>query len=720
MTDYIPKTPSGYVPGTEFVDQGDPYGLKLGIITRVDEVELKCDVRVITGGAERFEIDLTQAMTGPRSFWGGIPEVNSMVLIGYRRRHKQIWDAVILGYVPTGKRSAMRFDPLSASNPAEIDPEDADLYRKVFTPQTRYKRLKLQPGDVGGMSASGSEFALTKDVRMINRAGDLFELRDSDRTLVSQSLHRVESDAGVFRLSGAARRSGFFLPPDIFSEGKKLKTTDEGYYGGDILKRFTVSEGTVLDAINNETAFPSITFSNGRQAHYPANLSGANTEDANPDNRGVAEVYTEDRVEISHTTDLTQEVREEVDGFQMDRRPVYIERILGTVIGNDTSSSTGLQQYGQILRPRIFDDFLATGKANFVTEPIARSPLDDQETYTTAGAFLLRIVPPPSPAGKSDTTSAFAAAISKQGKLFVNIPGSRAEKYSSGATKNVSAEVNMDGALKMRLGAAKPDNIALHLTLEGGAVFDFKGSSSGAGLKFRTHSSYVVEAQGVQDNNNVAYSENLQGNREAYSSGDSVENVAGAKATTVNGGYAVLADRYSVNAQSGMGVNAGEYNVLVSGKSQYQYAMQVLETVVVGGKVSTVLAGGVAETITVGAKSTTVASGAMAVNVPAGAYSVTVGTGAVSISTASGALSLAAAAGAVSVTAGLALSLTAGSAMTLTAPVGIVLTSAQVLLGAPAAAFGVSRGIPMLPPGSPSLDWITGLPLQGCAVVRSV
>jgi len=717
MADFTPKNPSGYVPGAEFTDMGDPWGLKLGMITRVDEIELKCDIRVLTGGGERFEIDLTQAQAGPRSFWGGVPEVNSMVIIGYRRRHKQLHEAMILGYIPVGKRTAMRFDPLATSDPSGIDPEDADLYSKVFSPQTRYKRLRLQPGDVGGMSSSGAEFALSKDVKIVNRAGDLFELRDEDRTLVSQTIHRVESDSGVFRTSGPTRRSGLYLPPDIFKEGKTLKTSEDRYFGGATLKRFTVDDDgtTVISSINNETEFPPIVFSNGRQAFYPAESPGVNFE--NP--KTPAEVYTEDRVELTHLTDLTQEVREEIDGFQMDRNPVYIERVLGTVVGNDTSSSTGLQQYGQLLRPKIFEDFQATAKSNFAVEAIPRSPLDDMESYTTAGAYLFRLVPPPSPAGRSDTTSVFAAAVSKQGKLFLNIPGSRVEKYASG-TKNVSAEINMEGALKMQLGAATPDNIALHLTLEGGAVFDFRGAASGAGLQFRTHSSYVIEAQGVQDNNNVAYSENLQGNREAFAAGDSIENVAGAKATTVNGGYGVLADRFSVNAQSGMGVNAGGYDVLVSGKTQYHYALQVLETIVLGGRVTTVLAGGVTETLTVGAKTTTVASGAMTTNVPAGAYSVAVGSGAISISTASGALSLAAAAGAISVSAGLALSLTAGAAMTLTAPAAITLTSAQILLGAPVAPLGVSRGTPMLPPGSPSLDWITGLPLMGCATIRSV
>jgi hypothetical protein len=718
MADYRPKNPSGYVPGAEFIDIGDPSGIKVGVITRVDEFELKCDIKILTGGGERFELDLTQGMAGPRSFWGGIPEVNSMVILGFRRRSKQLQEAMILGYLPVGKRSGLRFDPLASSDPSTINPEDVDLYHKLFTAQTRYKRLQLKPGDVGGMSASGSEFALTKDVRFVNRAGDSFELRDADRTLVSQSLCRVENEAGILRTSGPARRSGFYLPPDIFSDGKTLKTSEDSYFGNTVLKRFTVSENTVIDSINDTTNFSSVTYSNGRQVYYPTTFPGVNIEDPDIKQRAGAEVYTEDRLELTHTTDLTQEVREEIDGFQMDRRPVFIERVLGTLVGNDTSSTTGLQQYGQILRPKIFDDFLATGATNFATEAIARSPLDDIESYTTAGAYLLRIIPPPNPAGRSDTTSVFAVAVSKQGKLFVNIPGSRVEKYSSG-TKNVSAEINMEGALKMRLGAAKPDNIALHLTLEGGAVFDFRGSSSGAGLTFRTHSSYVIEAQGVQDNNNIAYSENLQGNRQAYSSGDSIERVDGAKVTTVNGRQSILADRFSVNAHSGYSLNAGESNVLVSGKSQYNYAQQVLETIVTGGKITTVLAGGITEIVAVGAHSTSVLGGAMSINVPAGAYTVTVGSGAISISTAAGAMSLSAAAGAISITAGLAMSLTAGAAMVLTSPVAITLTSPQVLVGNPGASMGVCRGLPSLPPGSMTLDPIIGTPLFGAALFRS-
>jgi hypothetical protein len=190
--------------------------------------------------------------------------------------------------------------------------------------------------------------------------------------------------------------------------------------------------------------------------------------------------------------------------------------------------------------------------------------------------------------------------------------------------------------------------------------------------------------------------------------------------TTVSGQHLTRADRVTINAFSGFSLNAGEVNQMVSGKSQYNHALAVLENIIAGGKVSTVLAGGritttaagaVADNVLGGAKTVNVAAGAYTVSVGAGAVSIVTGAGAVALSTAAGALSIAAAAGAVSVTAGLALNLAAATICAITAP--------QILFGGPAAVLGVCRGTPMMPPGSPSLDWITGLPLQGSLVVRS-
>ena len=95
-----------------------------------------------------------------------------------------------------------------------------------------------------------------------------------------------------------------------------------------------------------------------------------------------------------------------------------------------------------------------------------------------------------------------------------------------------------------------------------------------------------------------------------------------------------------------------------------------------------------------------------------GSISLTTGSGSVAMSTAAGGLSIAAGGGAISITAGLSMTLTATTLVSVISP--------QILLGGPPAVLGVARGTPMQPPGSPSLDWVTGLPLQGSTVIRSI
>lgn len=723
------KVQPGKIPGKEFTTN-EPHGIKIGLITRIDDLNMKASVKVLTGGGTREEVDLTQAMTGPRSFWGGIPEVNSIVILGYRRKHKQLYEAMILGYLNTGNRSGLKFDPFAASDPSSVDASDLSDYTKNFGSTIRYKRLRLREGDVGGMSSSGAELVLNKDVRMCNRAGDLFELRDSDRTIVSQSVHRVESDAGVHRFSGPIRRSAGWLPGDIFqADGQTLRTAANRYFGADDLlaagpgptdgsTKFVNAAGKILSVFNDATEFPPVTFSNGRKAFYAATTPAANYEDA--DNSGGAEAFVEQRMEMSHTTDGSMDVLEEIDGFapQLGKRITYIEQVLGTVVGNDIYSGMGQRQYARVLRPKIFDSFQQTSKGKFTLEEVDRSPLSpDTDSKTMAGAYLFKIQPPL--AGDGDLP--FAVSVSKQGKLFVNLPGSKVERYSTGDTKNVSAEINADGGVKVRLGASKPDNVSLHITMDGGIVADFGSAVSGQAIKVRYHSSYAAEYVGVPDSNDVAYSANVTGNKEEFVSSDSIENVAGQKATTVNGGYAINTDNISVNSQNGYSGNYGGLNVMISGKSQTNYALQVMETIALGGRITTCLAGAMIQNVLAGAVTYNTLAGATLFNNPAGAYTVNVGAGGIVMSAASGAIAMTAGAGAVSMTAGAgAVAITAGLAVSITSPVLISLISTQILLGGPPAVLGVCRGAPMMPPGSPSLDWITGLPLMGGAMVRSI
>lgn len=766
-----PRNVSGHVPGKPFVDTGEPFGLKVGLVVRVDELNMKADIRVLTGGGDRYEIDLTQGMAGPRSFWGGVPELNSLVLIGYRRIHKNNYDAVIVGYIPQGHKSGLRFDPFSPVDPSEVDPDDQGDLDDLVGPTTRFKRLMLKPGDVGGMSSSGAELVLSKDVTIYNRAGDTIELRDSDRTLITQTIHKVESEAGIKRVAGPVRRGATFLPDDIFSNSPnqpKITTTTStasngvvtttttitpnpdaadaptgtfvtskdplqlkpdtntdgsvGYLGTPTLQttgpgqlgsanKFSNDQGQVLGFFNRFDEFPPVTYSSGRRVHYAATSPAESIEDPN----GSSDAFIEDRLEMFHTSDLTQEVFEEIDGFSPSPRTVYMERVMGTVVGNDMTTSQGIRQYGRILKPKLFNDFTSLAQGRFTWEEVERGALvPELDSVTTAGAYLFRIRPPRG-VGPND----FVAAIQKQGKLLVNIPGSNVEDYASGS-KNISAEMNLSGALKMFLGASAPDRLSAHITCEGGIFLDVGHDAAGNAITVRYRSGVKSIYEGTPNEDDVAVDEQVVGVKQSSITGAENKTIEGTKNTVVSGQMQNQCDRFTVNANSGISLNTGQYNVMVAGPTQLQYALAVISTIVAGGELKTVLAGGIITTILGGAMVYTVAAGATTFNNAAGAFAITVGTGAISITTASGAVALSTAAGAISIAAGAgAVAITAGLALTLTAGATCMILSPIIMLGGPTAVLGVVRGIPAFPPGMPTLDYITGLPLLGSALVLS-
>jgi hypothetical protein len=720
----IPKRPSGHIPNNDFASSnpGAFYTTKLGLIVRVDEINMKADVKVITGGGDRFELDLTQAMCGPRSFWGGIPEVNSVVILGYRRIHKNLFDAVILGYVPTGNRSGLRFDPVSGYDPSTIDPEDQALAAELFGKTTRYKRLMMRPGDVGGMSSKGSEFVMNEDVRMVNRAGDFLELRDAERSWVAQSVHRVEAESGVRRISGPIRRSKFFLPEDIFKTGTKtLRDTDTGYFGREELQaagpgittgqppKYALTNGSVLDLFNDFTEFPTVTYSNGRKVHYPPTSPAVSIEDVD----SAADAFVEHRMEMSQTSDLSQEVLEEIDGFEMDRRLPYIEQVYGTIVGNDLNSVRGQRQFGRILKPRIFPDFNFPSIGKFTLDEVIRQPTNDIEAYTNAGAYLFRMRPP-----RSTGDNVFAYCITKEGKVYLNVPASSVESYPA---KGVSVEASLAGAIKAYIGASQPDRNSINAVLEGGIKAVIGHNADGRALDISYKSAVSVEyATTTPDDNGIAFQATVKGSARKIVSGIDQEQVGG-KEVLVDGGYQIHADRLNVNASQGFGGNFGEISWMVSGKSQYNYALAVLENIFVGGKLSTILAGGLIQNIVAGGEVHNITAGGTAYNIGAGGFLVTVGTGVISLTTGAGAVTMSTASGAISIGAGAgAISLVAGLALALTSGVVIMLTAPQVLLGGVAATLGVVRGVPSLPPGTPSLDFILGIPYLGSALIRSI
>lgn len=718
----------GKKPGHDFVDTDDPYKYtKIGVITRVDAHHMKCDIRLITGGTKLVEVDITHAMAGPRSFLGGIPEASSLVIVAYRRKHKKLFEPVIVGYLSVGLTSGLRFDPFSGINPADVDPEDQETAQKMFGKTVRYKRIKGEPGDIMGMSSSGSEMLLSKDVRLFNRAGDLFELRDVDRTLVTQAIHQVHNDSAVYIFSGGIRRGAMNLPLDIFktadskaeagtpaADGRIVRDKTAHYYGRDDLSNmgprtlpFIDANGAILDRINENVEFPPLTYSNGRQVFYPAKTEASYFEDIG----GDGQVYTERRMEMRHISDLRQSVLEEIDGFTTEPTIPYIELVYGTVVGNDAFSAQGQRQYARILKPQIFANFEDNQPAQFSLEE-ARRDLSNDQAETMAGAMLLRMIPP---AGKKDVP--FGIAVSKQGKLFVNLPGSIEESDGYDA-KNVSAEINAEGALKIHLGRATPNGQSLHLVCEGGIFIEVGANSDGNCIDQVFHGAVKHVYNGTNNTDDVAHSVSVQGNAEHAIQGSFDQVISGHYLQHVDGGHTVEASSISQKALNGFTGTYGGLSMTVNGKSQLQYAQPVIETIVVGGRVSTILAGGEVKTIAAGGETHTIGAGGFVVTVGAGAIGITAGAGAIGLTAGAG-ITISAAIG-VTLSAVAAVAITSGLAMTLTSPILIALTSAQVLLGSPAAPFGVVRSLLYVPPGTPSLDIITGLPMMSCATVRSM
>lgn len=716
--------PQGHTPYAKFYDAGDWGGSRLGLITRIDEVNMKADVKLLTGGGYRLEVDLTQAMAGPRSFWGGVPEVNSIVVIGFRRIHRNLNDAVILGYLPVGNKTGLRFDPFDAADRSAVEPDDLSTYEALVGPVVRYKRLMMKQGNVGGMSSQGAELLLSKDVTMVNRAGDLLELRDSERTLVVQTVHREQSESGVRFTSGPIRRTAHYLPTDILKDDGTLKGPDDEYFGQDELQKagpgiatggptkYANSSGQLLEVFNNFREFPPSTYPSGRKVYFPVTVRPDLPID-DPDS--PADAFVENRMELFHTSNLTPEVTEEVDGFTLDRRNPYIERVYGTLVGNTLNTTRGQRNYAKILKPRLFDDFEMTTPGRFKLEEVSRTTSPD-EAQTSAGAFLFRIRPP---RGKGD--SEFVACVTKEGKAFLNLPASSVENYS-GNTSNVSAEVNLLGALKAYIGASTPDRISAHITMEGGLHLDIGRDAAGNVITTNFRGAVRQTYTGNPNEGDAALEVEVKGIDKKTVSGAHQRFIQGSSQKLVSGRDQTQCDRRSVNAFGGYSLNAGEMNTLISGKSQLNYALAVLETIVAGGKIATILAGGKVTNVVAGAMSYTVGAGATTFNNPAGAFNVAVGTGAINATTGAGAVALSTASGAVSVAAGAgAIAMTAGLALNLTAAAAATTLAATVNLGGGAVpgVLGVVRGLPSLPQNAPSLDPITGLPLPGAALVMS-
>lgn len=700
-----------------------------GHIVHVDVESMVCSIAVDFGGSKEWhDVPLpAPAGSGPRSWAGCIPERGSKVLIEWKRFDNRNFQPYIVEFFTSGVFPARQYEPFSTCDPniakeaLELVPE-LGLDPRYRLDVIRLKARKAYGGDYLASSSSGADFLLDRDATVQNRAGCEFKLRDSDQTSVHQTINEFTSSAAGLYRRGLIRRNAFNLLPDLFlsepdrdfgmvgdktvdsflEDKTTVVTNSEGDWNAvfvdeidptspafSVLKDFGLidSNGAVTIPDQSDPVYPFIVTSDGRRQSYVVQ----GTQDLRWDQHD--ECYVEDRAEIFHTHDGIMSVTEEGDGIQVDNplARIFIEDVKGTVVGNDPYSDAGRSLYKKILSMRMFSDLddVEAPQAELFPIDIVQNP---SFADSIALARLFRIKCP------SDDAKQYTFGVTKEGRVFLNVPASRQERQSM--------DVATAGGVKAFLGP-NADRVSLNLKTQGGIKLDigaFKDTTSDENDSV----SIDVTLRGKIKTNYVG----LQG-RETIVSGTDYKSIGGSHVANVGGSDVVVCGGVSALEAEGRRVNVGtggyalrslgSHDVTCLDKASESFAKLRLITNYLGSQ-KLVVAGVDNTLILVGGHNTTVVSGTYAVTVGAGNLSLTSG---VNATVASGANLSMAAGGAVSSAAGGSHTTIAGGINTMAGSVAVI--------AAPVVKIGMSvvgnmvAGVPG--PPVPHRDYVTGIPL---------
>lgn len=720
-----------------------------GHILHVDVETMVCSLSLDMGGSkEVHDVPLpAPAGSGPRCWAGMIPEPGTKVLVGWKKYDDRNFSPYIIEFMTSGTLAARQYEPFSTIDPkdlAEIIREDPDI---VDDPRYNLQVIRLKArkgygGDFVASSSSGADFLLDRDVTFLNRAGNEFKLRDSDQTTVLQTINEFVSSAAGFYRRGLIRRNAFNLLPDLFlsdSPPTDLYEKKNGVAGdqdvADFLKSKIVTvessvgttdvvlvdqvltdsaafeklsefglvddTGKVIDVVMGidpdipdqiQSFYPYIVTGDGRRQSYVVH----GEHDVGFDK--TDEAYVEDRAEIFHTHDGVMSVTEEGDGVQIDHalKRVFITDVRGTVVGNDPYTDSGRTLYKKILSMGMWTslDDMSEPHVRFFEVDTAKTP---SAADRIALARLFKIKCP------VDDTKQYIFGITKEGRVYLNVPGSR--------DLNQSIDLNADGGIKAMLGA-NVDRTSLNLKTLGGVKLDigtFKDDSSD------DQDSVSIDAV-LQGKIKIDYA-GTQG-RETTIGGADYKSVAGTDAVIAGSIVRVSSGTDSASAEGmrqslgtgGFAVRClGDHDTTVLGKTSSQYSQQVRVTNYLG-QIKTTVAGVDSEIVSAGSKLTTVAAGNLSTTVGAGNLALTCGVNAVYTSGAN-----------MSITSGANATITASAAVTSTSGgvnsmIGTVanITAPVVKIGSLISGVAVA-GIPG--PTGPFMDYVTGLPVRGVATL---
>lgn len=492
----------GAVARKEAMNPDANYGLGLAKVINIDYAEFYVTLRTLGGTSQQFDripIPLTFPGAGNRHFFGAMPCVGDYCVVGWLPHTASSANGggtktpIILTWLIPGTRAGMDWITTSEFERDEFD--QAVPTNQQFTEAShnfvRHKLRHIQPGNIVGSSAQGSDIVLDESVTLANRRGNEFRLRDQDQAAITRALQEFHALAGARIYAGMVQRDASLLPTSMVSDGYQwdvslqapngtpatTNPTDPSAPNGfltparmfakgipdDISKgplgrslfgtdpyldpyRFLKSGGFINEAGFAQGNYRSDAVYGGKPIFRVAR-EGADNATIDPD----APTLTEYRLEVTHTSDGRLPVTEQTDMFDAERLPgqdpgtptggalpsnvPFIEWVLGSVVGNDPYSEDGRRKYGLPLKATIFDGNNINPRLDpAVINGPSPTPLKDHL------ATMFRFRPPLAEGGPETFWG-----VDKQGRFKGSIGGD---------PKGNSVELALTGGLKLAVGGA--------------------------------------------------------------------------------------------------------------------------------------------------------------------------------------------------------------------------------------------------------------------------
>jgi hypothetical protein len=693
------------------------WSLSIGEITRVDYEKMICDIRFLSGSRPpALEVPISSAYWSKRAFLGAMPEEGALAICGFMDAHEgKMNKPLILSFLPNGSKTALRYHPLGHSG--ERDAEELDVPEDALQTDLegiygvdRHKMRKIYPGDIFAMSEQGSELLLNQSVRLFNRGGSEFQLRDEDNSSILSTLDFYRTTAASRKRSGRVIRNALNVPSDFTGEDEKL---DENH---PLFEEFVdagliFEDGTLVDDVNS---LPATRLSDGeRHSVITENLQNPDSIDSS--------AFVEERTEIQEFSDQRiphgQELGIDSDRIEEDHFSPFIEKVTGTVIGNNPFTSMGRSRYGQLLRPSIFkspDD----SEGNPSMEIVDNEASEKEKNLVAASLYRMQ---------RSDNRGELFFSHDKEGHVFFSIPSSTSKTSNLGGGRSIEGDVK--GSTKLTMGANNNDNESLDIQARGGFNWNLGTiNSSNRSLDLSTEGGVGINVKG-SDVDGSALNAKFTGNCGISITGDKGESISGEFIQEIGGKKRLTAQ--SVNESIGSGgmdrTVMGDRRENISGKKEEQIGKGHSKTIVKSGKggpnaeKTDIKAGNrqvkflapakdeiqFTSTGTISRKSTGPMSYTMSTPA-AGQFSTSANTGVYNVTMNSGSINLTASAGVINITSGVTVSIQSSN---------ISLTGSVGLGGGSGAPNSVIGGVPG---PSPHIDYILGIPLTGNPLVRTV